>query len=348
MRSGGRPNSLANGRRFTAALIAFALLMLVGGSTYAQDRRCDGPSECCPAELVPHMDLVATVQIGVVMMGITNISEKTGTWDADFYLYERWRAVPGFTPQTEVVNEGTRHSTQFDTTELEDGFCQRSRRLQSTLRQMFNLRRFPFDEQRLLLEFSDDQFTVRDVRYADAARALGFDLGVRENVPGWKVDEHIEFSHQPRNFALETGAPAYDYASVAVPVSRYVTYHLTKYFLPLLVIVVIAFSVFWVDAEDLSSQVTIGVTCVLAAIAFQLAEASCLPEVSYLTLADRVYAVSYLAIGLAVLETIYSNGLARRGKTKAAAQTDRWCRVLFPAALVAALATSATLAFVAH
>ena len=60
---------------------------------------------------------------------------------------------------------------------------------------------------------------------------------------------------------------------------------------------------FWIDADDLSSQVTIGITCVLAAIAFQLAEAAALPAVDYLTLADRVYAICYVAIGLAVLET---------------------------------------------
>ena len=43
--------------------------------------------------------------------------------------------------------------------------------------------------------------------------------------------------------------------------------------LPLLVIVAVAFTVFWIDPEDLSSKASIGVTCLLAAIAFQLAEA---------------------------------------------------------------------------
>jgi hypothetical protein len=128
-------------------------------------------------------------------------------------------------------------------------------------------------------------------------------------------------------------------------VKRHVTFHMTKYFLPLLVIVVIAFSVFWIDAEDLSSQVTIGVTCVLAAIAFQFAEASSLPEVAYLTLADRVFAVCYVAIGLAVMQTIYSNGLARRGKKAEAALLDRRCRAVFPVVLIAALVLSTIRAF---
>ncbi|MGD0678511.1 MAG: hypothetical protein ABSC94_24145 [Polyangiaceae bacterium] len=279
------------------------------------------------------------------MMGITSINEKSGTWDADFYLYERWRASPGFTPQTEVVNEAERHATQFDTTEMTDGTCQRSRRIRSTLRSAYNLRRFPFDRQSLPLEISDDQFASSDVVYAGLASPLGFDTEVRAMVSGWKVDDQLGYSRQPRRFASEMGAPVYDYASFTVHVSRHVTYHVTKYFLPLLVIVVIAFSVFWIDAADLSSQVTIGVTCVLAAIAFQLAQAGSLPAISYLTLADRVYAACYVAIGFAVIETIYSNGLARRGKPAEAALVDRRCRWVFPAVLVTAIGFSAILAF---
>ena len=278
-------------------------------------------------------------------MGISNINERSGTWDADFYLYERWQPAAGFTPQTEVVNESERHASQFDTTERHDGFCQRSRRIRSTLRSAYDLRKFPFDQQRLLLELSDDQFTTKDVVYAQAAQPLGFDEGVREAVSGWKVDGDLNFSRGARAFVWESGAPPYDYANVVVPVRRHVTYHLTKYFLPLFVIVVIAFSVFWVNAEDLSSQVTIGVTCVLAAIAFQFAEASSLPEVAYLSLADRVYAVCYVAIGLAVMETIYSNRLARCGRKAQADRVDRRCRVLFPVGLIVALALSAIRAF---
>ena len=334
-------------KAFHAWIGGALLLLFLSGAARAADRRCDGPPDCCPTEVVDNLGHPVTVQVGVVLMGITNINERSGTWDADFYLYERWHATAGFTPQTEVVNESERHATQFDTTEVQDGLCQRSRRVRSTLRTAYDLHRFPFDRQRLLLEISDDQFTARDAIYTDAARPLGVDEGVRDAASGWDVEADLSFSHRTRRFDWETGAPAYDYAVFTVPVKRHVMFHMTKYFLPLLVIVAIAFSVFWIDAEDLSSQVTVGVTCVLAAIAFQLAEASSLPEVAYLTLADRVYAVCYVAIGLAVMQTIYSNGLARRGKKTEAWRVDRRCKVIFPVVLIAALAISTIRAFAA-
>ncbi len=95
--------------------------------------------------------------------------------------------TPDFTPQTEIVNESERHATLFDTTELRDGICQRSRRIHSTLRCNFNLRTFPFDRQELPLEISDDEFAVNDVIYADRAQPLGFDgrhAGSRGGVGG--------------------------------------------------------------------------------------------------------------------------------------------------------------------
>jgi hypothetical protein len=70
-----------------------------------------------------------------------------------------------------------------------------------------------------------------------------------------------------------------------------------------------------------------------------------LPAVDYLTLADRVYAICYVAIGLAVLQTIYSNGLARRGKKDHATRLDHRCRAIFPVGLLVALVIATVRAF---
>jgi hypothetical protein len=84
----------------------------------------------------------------------------------------------------------------------------------------------------------------------------------------------------------------------------------------------------------------VGVTCLLAAIAFQFAEAGSLPEVAYLTFADRVYAACYVAIALALVESIYGNILTRRGDKAAAQRVDRACRIGFPVVLALAIAAA--------
>jgi hypothetical protein len=326
--------------------IIMSLLLVTQRASATEDRLCDGPSECCPKQLAPGLTEKVTVSLGVVVMGIGNINERAGTWDADVYLYEKWKPVEGFTPQTELVNEVERHGAEFDTTELRNGTCVRSRRMRTTLRARYNLRTFPFDHQTLPLEISDDQYDATQLAYSDTPCTMGTDDEVEKIASAWKLDMPSPlFAHEQRRFKWEDGAPAYDYATVRLEVRRHITYHLTKFFLPLAIIVALAFAVFWIDPDDLGSQATIGVTSLLAAIAFQFAEASALPEVNYLTLADRVYAASYVAIALAIFETLYSSARARRGDKTGALAVDRRCRIAFPVGLFIVIVAAGVRAF---
>jgi len=92
---------------------------------------------------------------------VNDANERSGTWNADLFLYESWPVTPGFSPQTEVVNEVARstENTDFDLTTLDGTKCTRTRRLRLTLHTRYNLRRFPFDRQRL--EFAALRFGVR-------------------------------------------------------------------------------------------------------------------------------------------------------------------------------------------
>jgi len=324
-----------------AALILAACL--ASGSARAQE--CPGPQECCadkPAETLAH---TAVVSVGIVLVGLYNVNEKSGTWDADYYLYETWNAQPGFAPQTEVVNEVARLSEQFGSLARRDDRCIRSRRIRSTLNSPLNLRLFPFDRQHLTLELSDSWLYADMARYDDKPFIHGVDDAVYRQLSQWEVGEKLHYARQKRPFKWEEGVwegvpPVYDYASFTVLVRRHTTFHVTKFFLPLLIIVLVAMSVFWVDPNDLASQVSIGVTCLLAAIAFQLTQASTLPEIAYLTLADLVFAVSYLTIALTLVESLYSNVLARRGERERAIRVDRLCRVAFPLGLIALIGVS--------
>lgn len=322
------------------AIIVALLCLLCSREALAVEEKCSGPDECCPDKQVDELDHLVTVKVGIVMLGIANVSEKSGTWDGDFYLYESWPAVAGFTPRTEIVNEVARASTTFDDTELRSGTCVRSRRIHATLRSELNLRLFPFDTQKLTLKVSDNQFDSKQLVYGDAAQILGIDDAVRDMVSGWRITRDPDYKRAIVPFKWEEGAPAYDNATFSFSVARHVTFHLTRYFLPLLLILAVAFGAFWIDPEDLGSQMQIGVTCLLAAIALQFAEGGTLPEVSYLTLADRVYAVCYVGIAAAVLESIFVNSLARRGEKDKARRLDRVCRVLFPGLVVIALGVS--------
>lgn len=316
----------------------------------ARGAECPGPAECCTDVPADRLERVAEVSLGVVVIGLYNVNEKAGTWDADYYLYESWRPQPGFAPQTEVVNEVARLSEQFGTLGRRGDRCIRSRRLRSTLSSPFNLRVFPFDRQRLRLQLSDSWSDTTLARYSGQPFVEGVDEAVYQQLSQWAVARQLHYARESRSFKWEENvwdrhAPVYDYATFTLPVRRHTTFHLTRYFAPLLIIVLVAMTVFWVDPIDLASQVGIGVTCLLAAIAFQLTQATTLPEVAYLTLADLVYFVSYLLIALALVESLYTNVQARQGRRERALRVDRACRLAFPAGLALLVGLSALVSF---
>lgn len=325
---------------------AAGLLVFLTTANLEAAPTCDGPSECCAAVTDQTGKPATTVSVGVAVQGIHNLDEKTGGWDIDYYLYETWRPAPGFTPQTEIVNEIARQeSPSFDLVELKHGVCQRSRRLHSTLQVDYDLRRFPFDRQKLLVLVSDAQYAADQLVYAQRPSVSDIESQVRSEVSGWRVGSEIEYSRDTRRFDGEEGSPPYDYASFSVPVERRAAFHVTKYFLPLFVVVIIGLCVFWIDPQDLNSKVSIGVTCLLAAIALQFAESGNLPAVSYLTLADRVYVACYLTIAVTLVESIYAHSLVRKGNHQAAVQVEKRFRTLIPAALLVAIGICVLLSF---
>jgi hypothetical protein len=324
-------------------LLVMALL-IAAQPVRADVATCDGPEQCCPKQLILDLPQKTHVAVGVAFRGLYNVDEKMGTWDADYYLYERWVPTPGFFPQTEVVNEINRQSSQFDETLLREGECVRSRRIHSTLHARYDLKRFPFDEQQLTLQLADAEFDTTDIGYDREPVNLTLDGDARDQLVAWKVLGTPEFTVGQHVFSPRPGAPTYPQATITITARRQVGFYLTRFFLPLFLIVAVAMTVFWIHPEDLSSQVGIGVTCLLAVIAFQFAQASSLPAVAYLTFADRVYAICYFAIALAMIESIWGNTLSRRGLHEQAERLDRICRWAFPVGIACLVALSAAIA----
>jgi branched-chain amino acid transport system substrate-binding protein len=283
-------------------------------------------------------------KLGLRSRGVYDVDDKTNTWVADYWLFEAWSPSSGFSPDTELINEVERQDqpAQSDTIEKRHGQCVRWRHLRSRFFTAYDFRRFPFDTQRLELAIADGEYNADELTYESSPARSTVDEVVSRQLPGWKPTGTLEYHRAQR--AFDSGDEArtkYDCATFSVPVRRRPLYHIAKFFLPLFLIVAVAFSCFWIGADDLQSRIGIGVTCLLAVIAFQLTQTGSLPQVDYLTLADRVYVSCYVATAAAVVESVYVNALARHERTAFARHIDRSARWVFALSLVAAVAVSA-------
>jgi hypothetical protein len=187
----------------------------------------------------------------------------------------------------------------------------------------YDLRRFPFDHQTLEVQVESFAWDERSVRFApDAATELSEEL----TIPEWEIrgiSKRVEEVD-----ALRGDAP-FSRLVLSIEIARKPGFYLWKIFLPLLIIVAISWSVFWMSDERLAGRSRISATGVLTVVAYQFVIAEDLPRVPYLTLLDQVTLVSFVLLAVTVLESMW---VARHQQSdpERGARIDRASRWIFP------------------
>lgn len=318
--------------RFWSSLVALLTLTLAGAAR--AEEACEGPPECC----VTQAAAAATptpVRLGLRVMRIEKIAEQDGNFSGELTLTHRWPAG-GLRPDPHPRN-AVDVVVALDETHLRDGSCYREKRLVGHFQTWFRLRRFPFDEHALRLNLEDRRYAPEQLRYEPELWPNTISVDALRELTAWTIPEVPRIHEIKRStFAFPDEAPHPQLILIHIPVVRHSWFYVTRFFLPLLLLVAIAYSIFWVKPEDLGSASAIGITCMLSIIAFQLAQADTLPRVPYLTIADRIYTICYVliavALGCAVLEAHW----VRTGRERRAESVDRIGRKLFPAVFVLA------------
>jgi len=123
---------------------------------------------------------------------------------------------------------------------------------------------------------------------------------------------------------------AFSNVHIELEVERKTGYYVWKIFLPLVLIITISWSVFWMVEESVDGRMNISLICLLAVVAFGVTLSDSLPKISYLTFTDAVGAVVYCFMTLTIIENVVVHILKRRQRETQAIKLDRSCRWLFP------------------
>ena len=214
------------------------------------------------------------VTIGLHIVNIAAIDEVSEQFQLDAYMFERWKdprlayspegpqdQVRNYAfgqiwiPQLEMINAATpRQRDEVSIMVSPDGTVRYAERLLVTLSSSFELRRFPFDEQRLMVIIHP--FLVDGPH-------IKFKLS---NTSTWTATEFKSYSSLAQWHLISMTskllvAPTYGgltmpEARFEIDVKRRSSFYIWKVFLPLLLMVFLSWAVFWIEASDLSNQIT--------------------------------------------------------------------------------------------
>ena len=181
-----------------------------------------------------------------------------------------------------------------------DGDVRYAERLIVKLSSKFELRRFPFDQQQLVVIIHPFLVDGPHIRFKldDTSTWTASEFKSYSSLAQW----HLVSLHSELLVAPTYGGLTMPEARFEVDVRRRSSFYIWKVFLPLLLMVFLSWAVFWIEASDLSNQVQVAVTTILTVIAFAFAISATMPRLPYLTYIDAFFLECYIYVFLAVVE----------------------------------------------
>ncbi len=328
-------------------LAAALLLLWMAASMQPAAAQASGRQVAPAASVGPIEDGPREVKIGFYLTDLVEISGSSQWFLADVMMLASWTdpALAGafettrtvdasevWQPQLLIVNQrAVSKSLPENVTVDPDGGVRYVQRFTGTYSAFMNLRSFPRDRQRL------NVWIVAPLRMGEPVRLRVDDSFAtlrndRLSISDWQVGELELVPREFRATADATPAPGIE---LSIEVGRRVAYYVIQVLVPLLAIMLMAWTVFWIAPATINVRVSVSVTTMLTLIAYRFALANHVPKLSYLTRLDWFLLGATALVMLTLGTMAFSAYLVRTGREEQVQRIDRYGRVLYPSVVVA-------------
>lgn len=338
----------------------FPLILWLAGIATAL-MSAEAPSPLPPSPPRPGGEAGPTkVGYAVWIDDVTKIQSSEQVFSANFVLVLRWHdpqlAHPGpgakrfalddiWHPRFIIANEAedTDRSLPEVADVAPDGTATYHQRIVGSFAQGLNLRAFPFDDDTFRIQFVVPGERPQDIQFEPDPTAVA--AGLRDAVSraetftlqDWRVTSTTS-RVQPFEATPQVQLAGF---SVEFAAERLSHHFVIKVIIPLILIVMMSWAVFWIEPLDASTQMSVAVTAMLTLIAYQFVIDSDVPDLPYLTRLDAFILMSSVLVFLSLIEVLITTKFANRDRTDLARAIDRRCRWIFP--VLFALGTLVTL-----
>lgn len=290
------------------------------------------------------------VGLGAFFQDVASLSDVDQTLDADALVVARWRdprlADPSrgdasvecpmlegrvWVPALEPENLRGRQAF-YPARFLVDGrgVVTLAHRLWVKLSYPLDFRDFPLDRHRWRVTLWPVLSRTDEIVFHPLRRVTA--MSEHLSIQGWRVGApRAEASTGPR----VARAGSWARFDVELLLERDWSYHAWKLGVPLTLIVLMAYGVYFIPASAVPQQIGLGTTSMLTLIAYMLALGSTLPRISYLTRADRFFVGSAILVFLGLVKAVAASALAQKPDAHVIDRVNRWGRWAFPLAMLA-------------
>ena len=285
------------------------------------------------------------VQVDVEMIEVSQIQDHDQKFDVEFNAYFIWndprlafdtaaagvkkKVLPAdslWTPDPLLVNEVDVDAKGGATVHVHpDGTVHMNRYYRGTVVGNFDLHEFPLDRHNLHIDLEATGYETNEVIFT--VGAVQAQRPAHAVPHGWNLIGITSIADQKHYARLDE---TYSRLRVAVGVARDPHFYFWSIVLPLIPIVATAWSVFWMDPKEFSSQVGVGITAMLTVVAYRITIDSSLPPLTYMTRMDYFLLVCQTFVFIAFVATVAIHVLYAlddpymRARAERLALTCRW------------------------
>ena len=242
--------------------------------------------------------------------------------------YQVDEVAPAWFPQVVMMNQsGEWEVTGTILTVWPDGRSRLAMTMAATAETDFRMRRYPFDRHSLEAVFGVPGVGAEEVRFVGGAAEARAGLAISQ----WRLEGVTTGVRRVESVVPGEGG---DRLVIGVEVDRDSVFSLRLVILPLVLIVVLSWSVFWMERSSLGDRIGVSFVGILTAVAYQNVVSDLLPHVSEVTLMHGFLNVCTLLMAATVVINLWVGACDKRGEAGLGDRIDRRCRRVFPMAFV--------------
>ncbi len=286
---------------FAAAVSSFA------GSAAAQEAAAGAPAATVAEPAKPSPAQPATpaapeappvqqeILVGIYILDIGKLDISTGSFTVDFYLDLKSRDPKDQIPEENAALEFMNGRGAFE--KIEDKGNEKFYRVLATLDTPIDLRRFPFDAQRMQIILENKTNGLDKVKYIPLTAESGMDRAIV--FPGWAIKgwEATSTEHEYPVYKTPEGKnEVYSQYLFSVNIARIAVNSFLKTFLPVLFLMLIVMASFILDPDKVTTRLGAISSALVASAMFHVSISGQIPPVGYLTFADKFMVLTYLIL----------------------------------------------------
>ena len=272
------------------------------------------------------------VEVGIYLNQLLNVDLTTNTYEADFYMWFKWKGDIDPTTSYDFVNQTEAWAAKIlptyeePTVDALTGVKYQSWHVQAKFVQPLNFSAYPKTGYGMHIAIEDNTYDNKSLVFVTRSG-----LETAENIVspgGWSVSspraEVTEHTYNTNFGDPAAKAPiSFSQANFSFVIERADPTRLIKAILPIIIIVAITLLAFLLPAKHLDARLLLTVTALISAVLLHDSAVAELPRVGYFVAIDKVYLLSYAVVFLTLLESTIVYRLESSDRAALANKTDR-------------------------